>query len=281
MTKIHSALLLLLGFLLALSSCQRTETVMEYLPVSTTAWEANDKLEFDIGPIPEDGDYDLYIEMRTTEARNFPYKELFIEVRQLWSKDDDARTDSLYHANDSLADAHRAEMAADERLITANDAKVGFNRRAQLQAEKERKADLRREGKSDPKPKPKPKPKPDPKKKGGKPEKPRLSPRDSIIHVTDSLIRALELLQTDIWRVESINDSIDHDRRLRVSTDTVTFAIDSPDDRVTGIAVRQYRMPVGVLHLLKDQTAHIVVRHIMRKEGLPGISDIGVTLIKH
>lgn len=280
MTRFNSALLLLFAVLLAgLTGCQRSETIMEYLPVNTAAWEANDKLEFDIGPIPEDGTYLLALDMRTTEVRSYPYRELLIEVRQLWSSDDDARTDSLYRANDSLVSARRAEMATDEQLIAANDDKVGVNRRAQLQAEKERKADLRREGKSDPKPKPKPKPKPDP-KKGGKPEKPRLSPRDSIIRVTDSLIRALDVLQADIWRLDGLNDSIDRDRRLRVTADTVTFDLDTPDDDVTGIAVRQYRMPVGELHLRKGQTAHIVIRHIMRKEGLPGISDIGVIFIK-
>lgn len=280
MTHHNSALLLLLGLVLGLAGCQRTETFMEYLPVNTEAWDANDKLEFDLEPVPEDGTYRLSLEMRTTEARTYPYQELLVEVRQLWSKDDDACTDSIYHANDSLADAYRAEMAADERLIAANDDKVGINRRAQLQAEKEHKADLKRKGKTEPKPKPKPKPKPDPKKKGGKPEKPRLSPRDSIIRVTDSLINALDVLQTHIWRVESINDSIDRDRRHRVSADTVTFNFETADDAVTGITVRQYRKTIGELHLLKGQTAHIIVRHIMRKEGLPGISDIGITLEK-
>lgn len=288
--------------LASLTACQRSEVYMEYLPVSTTDWGTNDRLEFDLSPVPEDGMYVLSVELRTTEANIYPYKDLLLEVRQLWSKEDDAEQDSIYHLNDSLCEAHRLEMAEDERLIAHNNQRVGFNRRAQLQAQKEELSDQRRREKAEKKTKKSKKKKDDKKKddkekddkkkgdkkKGDKKkaerdtadEKPRMTRRDSIIATTDSLIKAIDLLQVDIWRMESMNDSIDIDRASRVSADTVEFRFDIPDHESTGIVVRQYTMPVRVLSLLKGQTAHITLRHIMRLQSLPGISDIGLTLEK-
>lgn len=283
--------------LVALASCQRNEVYMEYLPVNTADWDTNDRLEFDLSPVPEDGMYVLSVELRTTEANIYPYKDLLLEVRQLWSKEDDAEQDSLYHLNDSLCEAHRIEMAEDERLIAHNNQRVGFNRRAQLQAQKEEQSDQRRREKAEKKAKKSKKKKDDKdkddkkkddRKKGDRKkaerdtadEPPRMTRRDSIIAVTDSLIKAIDLLQVDIWRMESMNDSIDLDRAHRVSADTVEFRFDIPDRDATGIVVRQYNMPVRVLSLLKGQTAHITLRHIMRLQTLPGISDIGITLEK-
>lgn len=280
--------------LASLTACQRSEVYMEYLPVSTTEWGTNDRLEFDLSPVPEDGMYVLSVELRTTEANIYPYKDLLLEVRQLWSKEDDAEQDSIYQLNDSLCEAYRLEMAEDERLIARNNQRVGVNRRAQLQAQKEELSDQRRrmreEKRAERKARKAKKDKDDKegsKKKRSKKkvetaadEKPRMTRRDSIIATTDSLIKAIDLLQVGIWRMESMNDSIDLDRANRVSADTVEFRFDVPDHESTGIVVRQYTMPVRVLSLLKGQTAHITLRHIMRLQSLPGISDIGITLEK-
>lgn len=282
----HCPLLVAVLFVLlagSLVGCQRTEVYMEYHPVSTTGWTNNETLEFDLGPVPEDGTYVLSVDARTTKSSAYPYRVLNLEVRQLWSKEDDAVADSIYRDNDSTMLAHRAAMTTDEQLIAANNEKVGFDRRAQLQAEKERKDDLKRQGKSA-QPKPKGEKKPASGKKGaaGKKaaEKPKPSPRDSIIAVTDSLIKAIDLMKADIWRREAVNDSIEADRAKRVAVDSVNFDLSIDDDESTGIVVQQHRSPVKTIELLKGQTAHIIIRHIMRLEAVTGISDIGISLEK-
>lgn len=275
----RSAMMLSLLTLLAasLAGCQRSEVYMEYHPVSTTGWTNNETLEFNLGPVPEDGTYILSVEARTTKSSPYPYRALYLEVRQLWSNEDDAVVDSIYVVNDSIILASRAEMETDEGLIAANNEKVGFDRRVQLQADKERKDDLKRQGKPA-QPQPKGEKKPAPAKKPA--EKPEPSPRDSIIAVTDSLIKAIELLQADIWRREAVNDSIEAEREKRVAVDSVNFDLSNDDDELTGIVVQQHRSPVKTIKLLKGQTARILIRHIMRLEAVPGISDIGISLEK-
>lgn len=279
----HTVLLSALVWMLVLSlaACQRSEVYMEYHPVSTTGWANNETLEFDLGPVPEDGTYILSVDARTTKSSVYPYRVLNLEVRQLWSKEDDAVADSIHRDNDSTMQAYRAEMATDEGLIAANNAKVGFDRRAQLQAEKERKDDLKRQGKSA-QPKGEKQSAPAKKDAAGKKaaEKPKPSPRDSIIAVTDSLIKAIDIMKADIWRREAVNDSIEADREKRVAIDSINFDLSVDDDESTGIVVQQHRSPVKSIRLLKGQTAHIIIRHIMRLEAVTGISDIGISLEK-
>lgn len=280
---LHVLAALLSVLALSLTACQRSEVYMEYHPVSTTGWSNNEALEFDLGPVPEDGTYLLSVDARTTKSSVYPYRVLNLEVRQLWSKEDDVVADSIYHDNDSTIRAHRAEMATDEGLIAANNEKVGFDRRAQLQAEKERKDELRKQGKpANPQPKGEKKSdsgkKPAAGKKTG--EKPKPSPRDSIIAVTDSLIKAIDRMKSDVWRREAVNDSIEAERAHRVAVDSINFDLTLAGGESTGIVVQQHRSPVKTIELLKGQTAHIVIRHIMRLEAVTGISDIGVSLEK-
>lgn len=43
-----------------------------------------------------------------------------------------------------------------------------------------------------------------------------------------------------------------------------------------GVSYFQYTFPVSKLSLLRGDSVHIVVRHDMKREILPGISDIGI-----
>lgn len=264
---------------LLLAACRRNELFMEYQPVNTSGWSTNDKLVFDLEPVAEEGDYVIYIEARTTEAHAYPYNDLSIEVRQLWSKDDDQQVDSIRRANDSVIVAHRNEISTDERLVSINNGKLGYDRRKKLKEEKDenyeakrRASEARRAARH----------KDDPhylqRLKAEAEAKPRLTPADSIARVTDSLINVIDALQTSIWRMGIVNDSIDLDRAHRIATDTVTFRFSDTDDRATGIAVRQFRVPLCSVHLLKGQSARLTIRHIMRLEAVPGLSDIGVSI---
>ena len=46
----------------------------------------------------------------------------------------------------------------------------------------------------------------------------------------------------------------------------------------TGVNFHQYRFPVTELQLLDGDSIHIRVRHDMKREILPGISDVGISL---
>lgn len=278
--------------LVAVASCQRNEVYMEYRAVNSAAWTNNEKLEFDLGPVPEDGVYVLSVELRTTESNTYPYKDLLIEVRQLWSREDDAEKDSLYRANDSLRTISRAEMDETMHLLSLYDERLGRDRDEEvdddesdtLSDDDDDEADEDNDSKSRKNKKKNAKSK----KKGGKDkekdakkrkdEPRRPSPRDSILAITDSLNEVIEHHKGAIRQYTSINDSIDSERARRVYADTVCFSFDSDELRPTGIVVRQYTLPVKVIRLHEGQTAHITLRHIMRLEAIPGISDVGLTL---
>lgn len=47
-----------------------------------------------------------------------------------------------------------------------------------------------------------------------------------------------------------------------------------------GISYYEFEFPVAILHLEKGDSLHITVRHDMKREILPGISNIGIQLTK-
>lgn len=68
----------------------------------------------------------------------------------------------------------------------------------------------------------------------------------------------------------------------RVLTDTVNCRL--TDDRGNsvgkGISYHQYEFPIGRVELHSGDSIHVLVRHDMKREILPGISDVGITLKK-
>ncbi len=65
-------------------------------------------------------------------------------------------------------------------------------------------------------------------------------------------------------------------------TDTVTCEFMDKDGKVKGkgVGYYQYHLPVSVMALNKNDSLHITVRHNMKREILPGVSDIGIELEK-
>ena len=68
--------------------------------------------------------------------------------------------------------------------------------------------------------------------------------------------------------------------RLQAQTDTICFDVTSKEGRFTGngISYFQYTVPVCQEHFMKNDSIHITIRHAMKRDILPGISDIGVKL---
>lgn len=246
-------LLALIALLASLAACQRSEMLMDYKPVSTTAWETNDKVSFDLGPFDADADCLLALELRTTTARPYPFKDLYLEVRQLWSQPGDAAADSLTAAADSIVSIRLKHIAANDRRIAALTP-------ADTLPDSLSAAPLVRAAA--------------PNARAAAPS----ARADSLSRLADSLSAANARFRAEVERLNAVTDSVDLARRRRVGVDTILCRITADEDLATGIALQQYHQPVGLLHIRKGQTARISIRHIMSLEAIPGISDVGISL---
>ncbi len=66
----------------------------------------------------------------------------------------------------------------------------------------------------------------------------------------------------------------------RTVIDTINCPLTDKNGRVRGkgIGLYQYRFPVSVMTLHENDSLHITVRHNMKREILPGVSDVGIEL---
>lgn len=66
--------------------------------------------------------------------------------------------------------------------------------------------------------------------------------------------------------------------RHEVQTDTIIcrFSDSEGNSYRKGTSYFQYTVPAGYMHLLENDSVHITIRHCMKRDILPGISDIGV-----
>ena len=70
--------------------------------------------------------------------------------------------------------------------------------------------------------------------------------------------------------------------KMRVYTDTLNCHLIDKNGNTNGqgISYYQYDFQVGYMKLEKGDSLHVTVRHDMKREILPGISDIGIQLSK-
>lgn len=68
----------------------------------------------------------------------------------------------------------------------------------------------------------------------------------------------------------------------RTVIDTINCPLTDKNGRVRGkgIGLYQYRFPVSVMTLHENDSLHITVRHNMKREILPGVSDVGIELAR-
>ena len=62
--------------------------------------------------------------------------------------------------------------------------------------------------------------------------------------------------------------------------DTINCPLMGKDGQVRGkgVGYYQYHFPVSLMQLNENDSLHITVRHDMKREILPGVSDIGIEL---
>ena len=77
-----------------------------------------------------------------------------------------------------------------------------------------------------------------------------------------------------------VKESIEKMADEQSKTDTICFDVTSKEGRFTGngISYYQYTVPVCREHYMDKDSIHITIRHAMKRDILPGISDIGVKL---
>lgn len=70
--------------------------------------------------------------------------------------------------------------------------------------------------------------------------------------------------------------------RMEVIRDTVRCEIADEDGnfKSNGVSYHQYKVPVSVMELSGGDSLHVKVRHCMKRDILPGISDVGYRLVK-
>ena len=71
--------------------------------------------------------------------------------------------------------------------------------------------------------------------------------------------------------------------RSACKTDTVNCQLIDKNgvSKGQGISYYQYNFPINVYRLNQGDSIHITVRHDMKREILPGVSDIGVKITKN
>lgn len=75
-----------------------------------------------------------------------------------------------------------------------------------------------------------------------------------------------------------------HNRKEKtVKIDTIQCKLIDKNGATTGqgISYYQYNFPINVYQLNKNDSIHVTIRHDMKREILPGISDIGLKVVKH
>ena len=74
------------------------------------------------------------------------------------------------------------------------------------------------------------------------------------------------------------------DRKTKAESkrDTINcqFITDKGTSRNQGISYSQYSFPINIYEMQPGDSIHVAIRHAMKREILPGVSDIGVKITK-
>lgn len=82
-----------------------------------------------------------------------------------------------------------------------------------------------------------------------------------------------------------VEQTIYHNKKkmdAECKTDTVNcqFVDDNGNDKGKGISYSQYKFPINLYELHQGDSIHIAIRHDMKREILPGVSDVGIKITK-
>ena len=77
------------------TGCTRRTAVHHYEKVAVDGWTPGDTLKFRIDSLTRSGNYEPVIGIRTSPAVLYPYRSLWLAVRQQWHNPEGERTDTI------------------------------------------------------------------------------------------------------------------------------------------------------------------------------------------
>lgn len=77
------------------SSCSRRTVIHRFEPVDVQGWSPNDTIRFTVDSIGTEGCYTPTVGIRTSAHVLYPYRSLFLVVRQIWHQPEQVRTDTV------------------------------------------------------------------------------------------------------------------------------------------------------------------------------------------
>lgn len=98
MTRSLKILLTIIPAILAIagiSSCQQRDAAYSYHSLPAAGWESSQTLTFPIDSLSQGGTFHLHVHLRTSSVEAYPYRKLWLEVRQTWQHPAIVRTDTL------------------------------------------------------------------------------------------------------------------------------------------------------------------------------------------
>lgn len=78
-----------------LNGCSRRTVIHHYEKVPVDGWTPGDTLKFAIDSIRTSGNYVPVIGVRTSPAVLYPYRNLWLAIRQVWHNPESVRTDTI------------------------------------------------------------------------------------------------------------------------------------------------------------------------------------------
>lgn len=113
-------------------------------------------------------------------------------------------------------------------------------------------------------------------------------PFDTVMFVIDSLQRdgnytlSIDLRTTSSFPYQALYLRVEQhwEKPKMVSCDTLCCQLATHNGDITGAGIShlQYTFPLDRLRLAAGQHGHIVIRHIMQREMLPGVASVGVKI---
>ena len=99
-------------------------------------------------------------------------------------------------------------------------------------------------------------------------------------HYNHTLIDGWDKNDTLIYHVPKIKEGGVYDGRIRVDTLNCKFSDCDGFHMAHGISHSQYCFPIARLQLNANDSLSINVRHDMKRDLMPGISDVGIKIVK-
>lgn len=85
----------LFALLALVAACRQQPVAFEYAPTPIEGWEPGDTLKFKIDTLRQTGTYTLDLGIRTSASTPYPFRSIWLVVRQHWHRPERVLTDTV------------------------------------------------------------------------------------------------------------------------------------------------------------------------------------------